>query len=314
MKESFSIIQNLLQERADYQARLNLIPYDGSPEIKENSSGKYLYIRKRVGGRLTSTYVDLYTEELYQLLLRNAKEARELKKQIRRVERELAENGYVGDELHADVITNLDFARANMKSNIYDQAVLEGVATTFPQTEEILENGTVNGMTADDVQKILNLKHTWEFILDKDVIQAESNYSLLCHIAKLVNEGFFYDGGRIRGVPVSIGGTSYIPPIPMESKVKENIDEIIDSDKEAIDIAIDLCMYCMRTQIFMDGNKRASVIFANHYMIAHGLGLIVIPENHVPEFKKKLITYYESADIREIRDFFKKKCWRKIKE
>ena len=314
MKDSFSIIQELLQERADYQARLNLIPYDGTPEIKENGSGKYLYIRKRVGGRLTSTYVDLYTDELYQLLLRNVKEGRELKKQIRRVDRELAANGYVGDELSADVITNLDFARANMKSNIYDQAVLEGVATTFPQTEEIIENGTVNGMTADDVQKILNLKHAWEFILDKDVIQAESNYYLLCHIAKLVNEGFFYDGGRIRGVPVSIGGTSYVPPIPMESQVRENIDEIIGSDKKAIDIAIDLCMYCMRTQIFIDGNKRASVILANHYMIAHGLGLFVIPENHVPEFKKKLATYYESANIGEIRDFLKDKCWRKIKE
>ncbi|MBR6402278.1 MAG: Fic family protein [Eubacterium sp.] len=312
MKDSFNNIQDLLQERADYQARLNLIPYDGSPEIKENTSGKYLYIRKRVGGRLTSTYVDKFSEELYQLLLRNAKEARELKKQIRRVDRELAENGYVGDELSADVITNLDFARANMKSNIYDQAVLEGVATTFPQTEEIIENGTVNGMTADDVQKILNLKHAWEFILDKDVIQADSNYYLLCHIAKLVNEGFFYDGGRIRGVPVTIGGTSYIPPIPMESQVKEKIDEIIGSDKKAIDIAIDLCMYCMRTQVFIDGNKRASVIFSNHYMIAHGLGLIVIPENHVPEFKKKLVTYYESADIGEIRDFLKEKCWRKI--
>ena len=312
MKESFSIIQDLLQERADYQARLNLIPYDGSPEIKENSSGKYLYIRKRVGGRLTSTYVDLYSEDLYQLLLRNAKEARELKKQIRRVDRELAANGYVGNELSADVITNLDFARANMKSNIYDQAVLEGVATTFPQTEEIIENGTVNGMTADDVQKILNLKHAWEFILDKDVIQAESNYYLLCHIAKLVNEGFFYDGGRIRGVPVSIGGTNYVPPIPMESQVKEKINEIIGSDKEAIDIAIDLCMYCMRTQVFIDGNKRASVIFANHFLIAHGLGLIVIPENHVPEFKRKLVTYYESADIGEIRAFLKEKCWRRM--
>ena len=312
MKESFSIIQNLLQERADYQARLNLLPYDGSPEIKENGSGKYIYIRKRVAGKLTSTYVDLYTEELYQLLLRNAKEARELKKQIRRVDRELAANGYLGDELSADVISNLDFARANMKSNIYDQAVLEGVATTFPQTEEIIENGTVNGMTADDVQKILNLKHAWEFILDKNVIQAESNYYLLCHIAKLVNEGFFYDGGRVRGVPVSIGGTNDIPPIPMESQVKENIDRILCSGKEAIDIAIDLCMYCMRTQIFIDGNKRASVIYANHYMIAHGLGLIVIPENNVPEFKRKLVSYYESADIDEIRVFLKEKCWRKI--
>jgi hypothetical protein len=62
-----------------------------------------------------------------------------------------------------------------MKSSIYDQAVLEGVATTFPQTEEILDNGTVNGMTADDVQKILNLKHAWEFILDKDVLHSDSN-------------------------------------------------------------------------------------------------------------------------------------------
>lgn len=313
MEQSFTIIQRLLQEKADYQARLNLIPYDGSPEIKENRSGKYLYIRKRKNGKLTSTYVDIYSDDLYQLLLRNSKEARELRKQIRRIDKELAANGYVEEDLSADVILNLDFARANMKSNIYDQAVLEGVATTFPQTEEIIENGTVNGMTADDVQKILNLKHAWEFILDKDVIRADSNYYLLCHIAKLVNEGFFYDGGRIRGIPVTIGGTNYIPPIPIESQVSESIRGILNSGKDTIDIAIDLCMYCMRTQIFVDGNKRASVIFANHYMIAHGLGLIVIPEGHVPEFKKLLVAYYESADISKISAFLKDKCWRKMK-
>ena len=312
MDGQFDIIQRLIQERADYQARLNLIPYDGTPEVKENSSGKYLYVRKRVNGRLTSTYVDIYSDDLYQLLLRNTKEARNLKKQIRRIDKELAAKGYIGDELSPEVITNLEFARANMKSNIYDQAVLEGVATSFPQTEEIIENGTVNGMTADDVQKILNLKHAWEFILDKDVIRADSDYYLLCHIAKLVNEGFFHDGGRIRGVPVSIGGTKYVPPLPIESKVVESIKEILGSKKNPVDIAVELCMYCMRTQIFLDGNKRASVIFANHYMIAHGLGVIVIPETHVPEFKKLLVEYYESGDIKEISGFLKKDCWKKM--
>lgn len=312
MDSNFNVIQQLLQERADYQARLNLLPYDGSPEVKENSSGKYLYIRKRVNGRLTSTYVDVYSDDLYQLLLRNTKEARELKKQIRRVDKELAANGYIQNALSPEVISNLDFARANMKSNIYDQAVLEGVATTFPQTEEIIENGTVNGMTADDVQKILNLKHAWEFVLDNDVIQADSNYYLLCHIAKLVNEGFFHDGGRIRGVPVSIGGTKYVPPLPIESQVIESINEILKCEKDHLDIAIELCMYCMRTQIFVDGNKRASVIFANHYMISHGLGLIVIPENHVPEFKKKLVAFYESNDISDISAFLKENCWKKM--
>lgn len=311
---NFEVIQSLIQEKAEAEARLSLIPYDGSPEIKENQSGKYLYIRKRVGSRLTSTYVDVYSDDLYQLLHRNAKESRELKKTIRKLTKKLIELGYTSNELSPDVLRNLDFARANMKTSIYDQAILEGVSTTFPQTEDIIENGTVNGMTATDVQKILNLKHAWEFILDEDVIQADSDYNLLCHIAKLINEGFYSDGGRIRGVPVTIGGCSYIPPIPIESVVKEKIQELLCSEKDAIDKAISLCLYSMKTQIFIDGNKRASVIFANHYMISKGLGLLIIPEKEVSEFRGLLIDYYDNDNDDTISDFLKTRCWKRIDE
>ena len=113
-------------------------------------------------------------------------------------------------------------------------------------------------------------------------------------------------------MPVSIGGSSYKPPIPVETIVRDRIQEIIISEKEKIDIAIELCMYSMKTQVFIDGNKRASVIFANHYLIAHGQGLLVIPEEHVPEFKKKLVEYYEGEDIRDISTFLKDKCWKKL--
>lgn len=203
------------------------------------------------------------------------------------------------------MMMNMDFARANMKANIYDQAVLEGVATTYPQTETIIENGIVSGMTATDVQKILNLKHAWEFILDKDVLSYGTDYHILCHIAKLVNEGFYSDGGRIRGVPVTIGGTSYVLPLPIETIVKENIEAILREDADPVDTAIRLCPYCMKPQIVNDGNKRASVIFANHYMISKGQGLIVIPESHVPEFKRLLVAYYEDRDQGEIMEFMR---------
>ena len=306
----FDEIQTLLREKADLNARLSLIPYEGTPEIKELKEQKYLYTRKRVGSRTTSTYVGVYSDELYQLLLRNTREARELRRQIRKLDKRLAELGYQESELSARVIENLDFARANMKANIYDQAVLEGVATSFPQTEEILENGIVNGMTASDVQKILNLKHAWEFILDQDVIQAKSNYYILCHIARLVNEGFFSDGGKIRGVPVTIGGSSYVPPLPIEFQVREDIDEILVSDMNDIDKAIRLCLYTMKTQVFIDGNKRAAVIYANHFLISHGQGFLVIPEVHVSEFKKLLVAYYEGADPGTIVAFLKEKCWK----
>lgn len=310
MSANYSEIEELLQQRADIQARLNLMPYDGNPEIKTQNGLKYLYIRKRVAGKLTSAYVDVYSDELYQVLLRNAKERKELNKSIRKISKELVELGYEDKELSARVLQNLDFARANMKASIYDQAVLEGVATSFPQTEDIIENGQVHGVSATDVQKILNLKHAWEFILDRDVIQSESNYYMLCHIAKLVNEGFFYEGGRIRGIPVQIGGTSYVPPLPIESVVIERIDEIRKQDKEPVEIAVELCMYCMKTQVFLDGNKRASVIFANHYLIAQGEGLLVIPEKDVPGFKKLLVEYYEGAPLEMIGKFLREKCWK----
>lgn len=310
MAIKYNEIQELLRSRADLHARLNLMPYDGTPEIKERGGGKYLYVRKRVAGKLTSTYVGVYTEELYNLLLRNTREAREIRKLLRNIEKQLAAAGYSEDELSADIINNIAFARVNMKTNIYDQAVLEGVDTSFPQTEEIIDNGKVSGMTATDVQKILNLKHAWEFILDKDVIASKSDYYMLSYIARLVNEGFFADGGRIRGVPVTIGGSSYVPPIPSEIDIKDKITDIIEDDADAIDIAIKLCLYCMKTQIFLDGNKRASVIFANHYLISHGGGFLVIPEKEVPEFKNLLVKYYEGDDISIISNFMKKNCWK----
>lgn len=308
MENNFEIIQELLRTKAEYQARLNLIPYDGVVEIKEVSDKKYLYIRKREAGRKTSIYVGPYSEELHQVLLKSIKDAREIKKAIRDIEKQLASYGYSHDELSANVVLNIDFARANMKSIIYDQAVLEGVATTFPDTELIIDNGKVNNVSAEDVQKILNLKHAWEFVLDKDVILSETNYYVCQYIARLVNEGFYQQGGRIRAVPVTIGGTSYIPPIPIEHQVKEDIDNIIKSSDDVVQVAIELALYVMKTQIFNDGNKRTAIIFANHYLISHAGGLMVVPQNLVPEYKKMLVKYYEGRDEEAIKSFMREKC------
>lgn len=53
-------------------------------------------------------------------------------------------------------------------------------------------------------------------------------------------------------MPVTIGSFSYIPPLPVESVVKERITEIAGQEKTAIDVVIELCLYCMKTQVFLD--------------------------------------------------------------
>ena len=87
----FNEIQKLLNEQAECRAKIKLIPFDGSIEVKEISGEKYLYARKREGGKNTSTYIDVYSDERFETLTRQAVELRSLKKDLRRIEKKLAE-------------------------------------------------------------------------------------------------------------------------------------------------------------------------------------------------------------------------------
>ena len=57
------------------------------------------------------------------------------------------------------------------------------MATTFADTESIIEGGKVNNMTSEDILKVVNLKHAWEFILNKNVVLSDTNFALLCEIS-----------------------------------------------------------------------------------------------------------------------------------
>ena len=123
---------------------------------------------------------------------------------------------YESLELTDNIKVNIDLTRRNMVDSIYKQAMLEGVATKYFDTETIVNGGKVKDMTASDISKIVNLKHAWEFILGEGVITYPTNYAILCQINEIVEEGFSYTAGRIRSVHVSIGGSTYILPLPYE--------------------------------------------------------------------------------------------------
>jgi len=305
-------IAKLLEEKNLIEARLEKIIF-GSIEVRERNGKKFIYVHFREQGRLVSKYVGEYSDELYNVIVTNNMDVRAYKKRLREIKKELGNKNYVSEGISEEVGLNIDLAKRNLVDSIYKQAKLEGVAGTFLDTEIIVNGGKINNMTAVDVQKIVNLKHAWEFILSPGVIEYKSDFSIVSQINALVEEGLSYSAGRIRNVPVSIGGSSYIPPLPFESQVKEDIQEITESDKSALDKAIDALLYIKKKQLFLDGNKRTAVIFANHILVKHAAGLIVIPAEKVKEYKKLLIHYYETDDKEEITRFLKEKCYRPLR-
>ena len=303
-------ISNLIHEREMINSRMERMIY-GSIEIREKSNNRYIYVHRRIDGIKESKYVGEYSNELYTMIVSNNELAKQYKKRLKEIKKELDKLDYFDAELTEEVGINVALARRNMVDLIYKQAILEGVATTYSDTETIVNGGKVSNMTPADILKVVNLKRAWEFILSNGVITYPTNYAVLCQINAIVEDGFSVVAGKIRSVPVTIGGSTYIPPMPLETVVKEDLSNLLNSNNDDITKTIDILLYVMKKQLFLDGNKRTAVIFANHYIISHGNGIIVLPAELIPEYKKLLVDYYEGKN-EDIKEFLYNKCLTKI--
>lgn len=304
-------IITLISKKQALELELKSLAY-GAAEIRERGDKKYIYAHRREGGRMVTDFIGEYSDELLNLISTNNLRAKEIKKSLKEIAKDLDSAGYVDSKLPESIRRSIDYAKHNLVVSIYDQAILEGVATTYAETNDIINGGIVSNMTTEDVIKIVNLKHAWEFVLNESVIQFEHDLALLCQINKLVEERFYYNAGKLRDVPVKISGTIWTPAMPIESQIKEGLADIFAKKLSILDCAVELLLFVMRSQIFIDGNKRSAVIFANHYLISKGKGILAIPAEKSEQFKELLIEYYENENAQNIRTFLKDECYMKI--
>lgn len=201
---------------------------------------------------------------------------------------------------------NIFLAKRNLIDNIYKSARLEGIAVTFPQTEAVFNGVNVSSLSVGDVVAINNLKHAWQFVFDT-MEYPQTDFAFVCEVNRIIGAGLYNNAGFLRGMPVSIGGTTWRPDLPVKADIINDIGEI-NKAENATKKAIDLMLYIMRKQMFLDGNKRTAMICANRVLIENGAGLINIDVEHIEEFKTKLIGYYETNQKEEIQDFLFEKC------
>ena len=199
---------------------------------------------------------------------------------------------------------NIFVAKRNIVDYIWKSANLEGIGVTYPETQAIYDGGIVNGLTVDKIIAINNLKYAWQFILENDEI--DYDFKVLCHIHKLTCDKLVLEQnlGRLRSTPVNIGGTTWKPQLPIESQIKEELERLLNqTDKTKTEIAIEVMLWIMRRQMFIDGNKRVAMLFANKIMIDNGCGIITISQADQPTFFEKLIKFYESGDNTDLKQW-----------
>ena len=211
------------------------------------------------------------------------------------------------DKYKMTVEENIFVAKRNIVDSIWKAANLEGIAVTYPQTETIFQGMGIQNMKIKDINAIVNLKHSWEFILENIEYPIDLNY--ISKINQLIGEANVNPlPGQLRFSDVSMGGTDWKPEIPEKEKVNDNLNKILKNENSATEKAITLMLYLMRSQLFYDGNKRTSMMAENHIMIQNGAGIISVPIKWQEKFLELLVKFYETNDMREIKEMVYDYC------
>ena len=200
---------------------------------------------------------------------------------------------------------NIFLAKKMMVNNIYSNAKIEGCNVTFPETEALYAGVNVGRLTIDEIDTIRNLKRAWQFLIAQG--EEEFNLDFICKINEEVARDESLGWGKLRTGKVLIGGTEYVPPIPNQVQVENEIERILTIEC-ITERAIEYMLYGMRSQLFWDGNKRTSIICANKIMIENGKGMLLVKDNNLQEFSRLLSEFYTTGKKETIKKFIFENC------
>lgn len=199
---------------------------------------------------------------------------------------------------------SISMGKRQLVDSIWKSAGIEGLGTTFPNTEKILENIPVQ-TKRDEVLFIVNMKRAWYFLFDN--VDYPNNISYLRELNKICMEELSYDAGNIQAAPVTIGGTSWISELPQEDIIIDKLKGI-ENMPDRLEAALEMFCFVARTQMFLDGNKRVAQLMCNKIMMQEDVGIFSVPYDQIDKFKELLVNYYETNDSNKIKTFFREKC------
>lgn len=188
---------------------------------------------------------------------------------------------------------SLFLAKKKWDENVYCGMKMENRAVTFPQTKTILNGVNVPNVQLDDIQAILNMRDAWKYLLN--TINEPVTFEYWCKLNEFIARNEALEWGKLRTGTVGISGTDYMPPIPQQEAVQQELADILNADVSETEKALNAFVWGARGQFFWDGNKRTSLTLANKILVEAGAGILTITDKHMEQFNVLLLDFYNTG-------------------
>lgn len=202
---------------------------------------------------------------------------------------------------------NIFFAKRLLVDIIYKSANLEGIAVTFAETNDILNDVNITNIKPSEISKVFCLRDAWHYIFDHINDPLHLGYIEDIHALVAKADVSYRELGQLRSIPVMISGTTWRPEMPNAETLYQQLNQIM-SIENVTDRALTVALWIMRCQIFWDGNKRVAMMIANKILIENGNGILSVPVELDGTFKTKLVQFYETNDMEELKEWMYDHC------
>lgn len=191
----------------------------------------------------------------------------------------------------------------------WNSSRLEGNTYSLLETERLLDLGeTAEGRSAMEAQMILNHKAAIELLVDQADEVGFNSYTIL-NLHALLSDNLLADPqacGRLRAIPVGIGGTVY-HPLEVPQLVDECFRQILSTASmiaDPFEQAFFVMVHLPYLQPFEDVNKRVSRLSANIPLIRGNLCPLSFVDVPARAYIDGIVGVYELNRVELLRDVF----------
>jgi hypothetical protein len=191
----------------------------------------------------------------------------------------------------------------------WNSSRLEGSTYSLLETDHLLTQGRSDDpVRFMEAQMILNHKAAIEFLVESPDDLGFNRYTFM-NLHSILTEGLLRNAkaeGRLRTIPVGIGGTVY-HPTSQPALIEECFDLILQK-AGAIRDPLECCFFLMVQMPYLqpveDGNKRTSRLAANIPLIRWNMSPLSFVDVPVRDYTDGIIAIYELNRIELLRDVF----------
>lgn len=176
---------------------------------------------------------------------------------------------------------------------IYSQARAAGICVVFTEVNDIIYNKPCSAVP-ESINKVSCLYHSWGYLfssIDKPCTVADLKEM---HGLLAAYDVPFTQLGKIQE------SRNFVPTL-------DRIDNIL-RNATTLNTIITAGLTMMYEQLFSVGNERLVFLVINKLLIQHDLGLFIVREADICEYKKLLTKYCRTGDLNVIYDWIKERC------